>query len=174
MFSIAILCIGITLMGVVVSAIVGSGTYLLLLLLPGLSEFQRAAIVPAWLMMGVLFGSYGSVGIVLSRTKTQSGRNWIKVYVITIICGLMWGGLWGLLLSPLSFPLFFVFHRAGFMLPGFSHIEPDANPPETATVTGSPASSVVVFGCRTPQCIRNSPPSSLRVWHSAAHAPARF
>lgn len=88
-------------MGVVVSAIVGSGTYLLLLLLPGLSEFQRAAIVPAWLMMGVLFGSYGSVGIVLSRTKTQSGRNWIKVYVITIICGLMWGGLWGLLLSPL-------------------------------------------------------------------------
>ena len=73
----------------------------------------------------------------------------------------------------LSFPLFFVFHRAGFMLPGFSHIEPDATPPETASVTGSPASSVVVFGCRTPQYIRNSPPSSLRVWHSAAHAPAR-
>ena len=76
--------------------------------------------------------------------------------------------------AVVSFPLFFVFHRAGFMLPGFSHIEPDATPPETASVTGSPASSVVVFGCRTPQCIRNSPPSSLRVWHSAAHAPARF
>ena len=38
----------------------------------------------------------------------------------------------------LSFPLFFVFHRAGFMLPGFSHVEPDANHPETASVTCSP------------------------------------
>ena len=76
--------------------------------------------------------------------------------------------------AEVSFPLFFVFHRAGFMLPGFSHVEPDANHPETASVTCSPASSAVASGCRTPQCIRSSPPSSLRVWHSAAHGPARF
>ncbi|MEO7860671.1 MAG: FKBP-type peptidyl-prolyl cis-trans isomerase, partial [Nitrospirales bacterium] len=43
----------------------------------------------------------------------------------------------------LSFPLFFVFHRAGFMLPGFPRVEPDATHPETASVTGSLASSVV-------------------------------
>ena len=73
-----------------------------------------------------------------------------------------------------SFPLFFVFHRVDFMLPGFHRVEPYANHPETAPVTCSPASSAVASGCRTPQCIRSSPPSSLLVFHNAAHAPARF
>ena len=41
---------------------------------------------------------------------------------------------------PLSFPLLFVFHRAGFMLPVFHIVEPSANHPETASVTCSPAS----------------------------------
>ena len=72
-----------------------------------------------------------------------------------------------------SFPLFSVFHRAGFMLPGFPRVESDANPPETASVTGSPASSAVEFGCRTPQCIRRSPPSSRRVCHREFHGRAR-
>ena len=48
-----------------------------------------------------------------------------------------------------SFPLFFVFHRVGFRLPGFQHVEPDATPPDTASATGSPASSVVAPDCRT-------------------------
>ena len=40
-------------------------------------------------------------------------------------------------LIALSFPLFFVFRRAGVMLPGFPRVEPDATHPETASVTGS-------------------------------------
>ena len=48
--------------------------------------------------------------------------------------------------------------------------EPDANPLGTASVTGSQASSVVTSGSRTPQCIRSSPPSSLRVCHNSMGA----
>jgi len=56
----------------------------------------------------------------------------------------------------LSSPLFFVFQRVGFMLPGFHRVEPYANHLETASVTCSPASSAVASGCRKPQCIRSS------------------
>ena len=75
--------------------------------------------------------------------------------------------------DQVSFPLFFVFHRAGFMLPGFPRVEPDATQPETASGTGSPMSSAAVFGCRTPRCIQSSPPSSRHVCHSAFRGLAR-
>ena len=49
------------------------------------------------------------------------------------------------------------------MLPGFHRVEPYANPPEPASVPCHPASSAVAPGCRPSQCIRSSPPLSLRV-----------
>jgi hypothetical protein len=49
------------------------------------------------------------------------------------------------------------------MLPGFHRVEPYANSPDPASVQCCPASTAVASGCRPPQCIHSSPPSSLRV-----------
>ena len=116
------------------------------------------ALVVAWVMLSAL-------ALIWIDTWKPQNYGWTLF--------LAKNGLRAGVLLILSFPLFFVFHRAGFMLPGFPRVEPDATPPETASGTGSLASSVVASGCRIPQCIRSSPPSSLRGCHSAAHGLAR-
>ena len=75
--------------------------------------------------------------------------------------------------AAVRFPRFFVFQRAGFMLPVFPVAEPTSSPARTGLATCSRGSSGGVSGCRRPQCIRMPRPSSLPAWRSAHHAPAR-
>lgn len=62
----------------------------------------------------------------------------------------------------MTFPRFFVFQRAVFMLPIFPSAEWPASPARTVSAICNRASSADAFGCKTLRCTRRPWPSSPR------------